>query len=1164
MYIITCDGNLLYDPRVDDLKVANAKLQLEVNRSGSFDFTIYPAHPLYGTIQKLKSVIEVYQDGLLLFRGRVLNDRTGLFLNKEFECEGDLAFFNDTIMRPFEYTGNLVGFIQSIIDSHNAQAGADKQFTLGNVTVTDPNDFITRSSIDYQTSWEVIENRLIKNLGGYIVVRRSGGVNYIDYLVDSTIQSLQELKLEENILDIIKDTRSDTIITALIPLGAKLMDEHGNETDQRLTISSVNGGLDYVHDVAAVAEYGWIFDTKIWDGVTDPNNLLTRANQELAVRINLGVSVELKAIDLSMIKEKGIVEGSSTQNGIPTPDNPIPVMSLDYKGIPLRKIGNVADTYDIETGKLTRRVGALVLTGHEVWTNDFTGGGNYFYLSSLGSLYNLTIPYWKCTHAIHDTKGGVAKSQNSFHFTSSGSGFFEFSQYTFVDSITMRAFFTQQHSAGTPVTVYYQLKTPTVEYIDTSTDEIRVFEYVNVKSEPHGINTMALITKLSINMLDPKQNTFTLGFSYDTFTEKQVLSDKAIRHIQSDYVTNQSIQEVRSSVQTVSSTITQQADQIALKADQTTVNDINTRLNTAEQKITPTAITSTVRSSTEYTNDLGAKENTVFKQNTSPAHLNGRFWLDTSVTPNVLNRSNGTAWVKATPTQASEVGAYSSGQVDTLLTSYSTITQTSDAIALEFGNVGKQTAMNGVELFPQGWRNSSIGSINPFIEGSSSVIASSVVGFTDGLRLIQANGNTFLRSDYIPHSPNSSYFISLKNTWFEGNVGIFYVGLEFYADIGVSGSNNDVIYSTIHTPVAGQISLLEGFIDSSSYNSNQRTAKYVRLRILCYWNVSTTSRTWLRDISVKRLGTPTQMQGAKYVFDGSKARFYGDGQEWYDNNGNLKVSFDTVNNRFIFKGQVEADSGLIGRFSISGNDLVYTSELFDKDYDRSDLTKLHRILLGFEPTTPYDLAVYDFNNSGTLNISDLSILDSFIQGISPLPTPRKRIRSIVRIGTNQGALTTQSQAENGSLGPITTMQGERITTDLLNIKAMNANIGNFNELWLNGNAVIEGGNNSDGYYVKFADGTMECFHRINSVITLSPTTFGSLFRVFYTWTFPATFISPVRAEIMGTIMLNDVVTNTSMFSDGDGSTTQGAFVFLGSATYNQLRRPYFRAIGRWK
>lgn len=405
MYTITCDGNLLYDPRVDDLKVANAKLQLEVNRSGSFDFTIYPTHPLYGTIQKLKSVIEVYQDGLLLFRGRVLNDRVGLFLNKEIECEGDLAFFNDTIMRPFEYTGNITGFVQTIIDSHNAQAGADKQFAIGNITVTDPNDFITRSSIDYQTSWEVIENRLLSNLGGYIMVRRAGGVNYIDYLADSPNQSLQELKLDENILDLIKTTRSDQIITALIPLGAKLTDENWNETDQRLTITSVNGGLDYVHDAAAVAQYGWIFGTRTWESVTDANNLLTRANHELALRINLGVSVELNAIDLSMV--------------------------------------------------------------------------------------------------------------------------------------------------------------------DVNIDEIRIFEYVPIKVDTHNIDDMALITKLVINLLDPKQNTITLGFNYETFTDKQASTEKAVRIIQNDYAKGQQITEVRETLTVLSSNIQQEADAIRTEVSQT-------------------------------------------------------------------------------------------------------------------------------------------------------------------------------------------------------------------------------------------------------------------------------------------------------------------------------------------------------------------------------------------------------------------------------------------------------------------------------------------------------------------------------------------------------------------------------------------------------------------
>ena len=34
---------------------------------------------------------------------------------------------------------------------------------------------------------------------------------------------------------------------------------------------------------------------------------------------------------------------------------------------------------------------------------------------------------------------------------------------------------------------------------------------------------------------------------------------------------------------------------------------------------------------------------------------------------------------------------------------------------------------------------------------------------------------------------------------------------------------------------------------------------------------------------------------------------------------------------------VNINTGTIGRFAISGNNLVYTSELFNKDYDQSDL-----------------------------------------------------------------------------------------------------------------------------------------------------------------------------------------------------------------------------------
>lgn len=76
-----------------ELKLVNPKLELEVNKTGSFTFTIYPVHPYYDRLQKLKSIILVYQNDRPIFRGRILNTEKGFKNQKQVTCEGQLAFF---------------------------------------------------------------------------------------------------------------------------------------------------------------------------------------------------------------------------------------------------------------------------------------------------------------------------------------------------------------------------------------------------------------------------------------------------------------------------------------------------------------------------------------------------------------------------------------------------------------------------------------------------------------------------------------------------------------------------------------------------------------------------------------------------------------------------------------------------------------------------------------------------------------------------------------------------------------------------------------------------------------------------------------------------------------------------------------------------------------
>lgn len=301
MYRVYCDGQTVYNDRLENMKIFSASLQLEVNKTGSFIFSIYPDHPNYNLIKKLKSIITVYQEDFLLFRGRVLNEEIGYYNEKTVTCEGELAFLLDSIQRPYNFTGSIAEYIALLLNSHNVQVEAENRFSLGNITVTDPNDYIVRSNIDYVDTWTEINDKLLKLLGGYISVRHEAGSIYLDYLQDFTLLSPQKIAFGKNLLDMKRIRKGEDIATVLIPLGAKLKDEEGKDTDVRLTIAAVNGDIDFIVDQEARAQYGLICKTQIWDDVTDAANLLTKGKAHLAELVKQPDTVELDAADLATV-----------------------------------------------------------------------------------------------------------------------------------------------------------------------------------------------------------------------------------------------------------------------------------------------------------------------------------------------------------------------------------------------------------------------------------------------------------------------------------------------------------------------------------------------------------------------------------------------------------------------------------------------------------------------------------------------------------------------------------------------------------------------------------------------------------------------------------------------------------------------------------------------
>lgn len=308
IYQVKCDDYLLLDTRVEDYKIYNPKVKLALNKVSEFTFTIYPSHEHFSRLSKMKSIITVTQNNKLIFKGRILDFDQGFFNEKQVICEGVLAFFIDSIQRPYSFTGTISDYLQMLIDNHNAQVDAYKQFVLGRVTVTDSNNYINRSDTEYSTTWDLINSSLINSLGGYIVARHEDDITYLDYLTedDFNILNNQGIEFGKNLLHVSKAAKGADIATIIVPIGATLEGATEPVTIRNLaddTTSEIQKVEDYIFNQSEIDKYGKITKTIKFDDVTVADNLLTKAKAYYAALRNDKVTITLNAADMAAIDD---------------------------------------------------------------------------------------------------------------------------------------------------------------------------------------------------------------------------------------------------------------------------------------------------------------------------------------------------------------------------------------------------------------------------------------------------------------------------------------------------------------------------------------------------------------------------------------------------------------------------------------------------------------------------------------------------------------------------------------------------------------------------------------------------------------------------------------------------------------------------------------------
>lgn len=292
------DGVVFYDSRTEDTRLLGLTATPSVDRAGVAEIILPPGHPAYESFTQYRTLVEISRRNKLIFRGRALYQTDDNYNRRTVTCEGERGFFRDSVMRPYLYQDTPAAIFADIIALHNSQVEQFKTFKVGTITVTDENNYLRFESESAEQTGDTID-KLVERCGGYITfTTNANGERCVNWLEKLEYRSGQAIEFGENLLDFDRSTADTGLATRIIPYGAK-----NEETGKRVTIESVNNGLDYVEDPEAVALRGVVALPVFWDDVTTPENLLAKAKKYLATSKMMVTTLELSAVDLSAMDQ---------------------------------------------------------------------------------------------------------------------------------------------------------------------------------------------------------------------------------------------------------------------------------------------------------------------------------------------------------------------------------------------------------------------------------------------------------------------------------------------------------------------------------------------------------------------------------------------------------------------------------------------------------------------------------------------------------------------------------------------------------------------------------------------------------------------------------------------------------------------------------------------
>ena len=347
MYTATYGGDALYDPRDQALQLYDVELRSPMDEADELTFSVPATHPLAGTFKVMgrSKEISLMDGGEEVFRGRVRRVSRDFLNCEEVECEGMRAYLNDATVPPHttgepeegseeERVGATVGELFSwYIAQYNLRVPQAQRMHQGVVEGEGVHGGdVSVSEASRVKAWEAIKRNIVDAYGGYVRVRREGGLMYVDLLADGTQETAQRIEFGVNLLDLTGEEDGTSFATRIVPVGTTVevsheepkVDEEGNpvygedgtqETEKVVDVeagqpvhiwSYADTGLpngcykmgDAVVNGVAELSMGVIEDCREYD-LSTPAELVDAALRDLATSC-FGDTVEVKAVDMHL------------------------------------------------------------------------------------------------------------------------------------------------------------------------------------------------------------------------------------------------------------------------------------------------------------------------------------------------------------------------------------------------------------------------------------------------------------------------------------------------------------------------------------------------------------------------------------------------------------------------------------------------------------------------------------------------------------------------------------------------------------------------------------------------------------------------------------------------------------------------------------------------